>query len=200
MKVNYSPEQVAAQFRNCGRRWWIAGGWAIDYYLGKVTREHEDVDVAILKSDEKAFRSYMQDWEIWPGLGDNKLEDKPIRIDEALSEERGVLWCRPSPADEWAFELLLNPTKGSEWVFKRDERIRKPLDRLGSVTDDGIPYLNPEIVLLFKAKNNREKDQQDFETVIPMLGEDARRWLRHSIQIVHPDHPWLTALCSTPTA
>ena len=27
--------------------WWIAGGWAIDLYLGRQTRPHEDIDVLI---------------------------------------------------------------------------------------------------------------------------------------------------------
>ena len=30
------------------RPWMIAGGWAIDLFLRRVTREHEDVDIAIL--------------------------------------------------------------------------------------------------------------------------------------------------------
>lgn len=59
MKVNYSPEQVAELFSDLPEKWWIAGGWAIDLFLGEQTREHEDVDVAILRKDEVAFRTYL---------------------------------------------------------------------------------------------------------------------------------------------
>jgi hypothetical protein len=32
--------------------WWIAGGWAVDLFLGEQTRVHDDVDVAVLRRDE----------------------------------------------------------------------------------------------------------------------------------------------------
>lgn len=37
--------------------WWIAGGWAIDLFLGRQTREHQDIDVLILRRDHQAVRS-----------------------------------------------------------------------------------------------------------------------------------------------
>lgn len=83
---------------------------------------------------------------------------------------------------------------GEEWVFKRDENTRKPIERLGLVSDSGIPYLRPEVVLLFKAKSNRDKDQRDFEQVIPRLDINSRGWLSNSLQTVHPNHPWLTIM------
>lgn len=194
MKVNYSPEKVAELFNECPEKYWIAGGWAIDLFLGEQTREHEDVDVAILRRDEFAFRSYLQDWEIWPGLGNDQLDEKPIALHEPLAAEREVLWCRPSTASEWAYELLLNRTIYEDWIFKRDESIRRPIDTLGLVSNNGIPYLRPEVVLLFKAKNNRDKDQQDFDNVILKLDDRSIEWLRNTLLVVHPNHAWLTAL------
>ncbi len=41
-------------------------------------------------------------------------------------------------------------------------------------TEDGIPYGRPEIVLLFKAKHaHRDRDQSDFEAVVPRLEQSA---------------------------
>ena len=90
MKSSYTPAQVSRLFYGERKPWWIAGGWAIDLFLGKVTREHEDVDVAILRIDEKAFRTYLKSWELWPGLGEGQLEDRAIALDEPFPEERGV--------------------------------------------------------------------------------------------------------------
>ncbi len=194
MKVNYTPERTAELFKDYPERWWIAGGWAIDLFLGEQTREHEDVDVAILREDEKAFRAHLRSWELWPGLGNNQLEDKPIALEGELASDRGVLWCRPSANSEWAFELLLNKTDSEEWVFKRDGSIRKPIKDIGGVSDSGIPYLKPEIVLLYKAKNLFDKDKHDFEQVLPRLGDEARVWFGNSLRIAHPNHPWLDAL------
>ena len=36
-------------------------------------------------------------------------------------------------------------------------------------TRDGIPYLAPELVLLFKAKHPRQKDQADFDSYGPLM-------------------------------
>ena len=160
----------------------------------KLLGDMQDVDVAILRIDEKAFRTYLKSWELWPGLGEGQLEDRAIALDEPFPEERGALWCRPSPADDWAFELLLNPSQHNEWFFKRDTRVRKPLQVLGSMSDEGIPYLNPETVLLFKAKRCRTTDRRDLEQALPHLNEDAVVWLRDSLQMVHPGHPWLAKL------
>ncbi len=56
------------------------------------------------------------------------------------------------------------------------------------------PYLVPEIVLLFKAKHVRPKDQADFDGVLPLLDPDAAGWLRRMLARVHPGHAWIGAL------
>ena len=37
--------------------YWIAGGWAIDLAVGRVTRDHADVDIMLLERDEHALRT-----------------------------------------------------------------------------------------------------------------------------------------------
>jgi hypothetical protein len=59
---------------------------------------------------------------------------------------------------------------------------------------DGVPYLAPEIVLLFKAKHPRAKDQSDFAGVLPVLGPIRRAWLAAALRRTHPGHRWITAL------
>jgi hypothetical protein len=193
VKSTYTPEKAKNLFQSYSEKWWIAGGWALDLFLGKQTREHEDLDVAVLRRDEHIFRTHLQNWELWPGFGQGRLEDKPIKASEQLPKDREVLWCRPSVSSEWAFELLLNKSSKDEWIFKRNDNIRMPIVNLNLV-NNGIPYLNPEIVLLFKAKNMFDKDEQDFEQVVPRLDSKAREWLGESLEIVHPTHPWLSSL------
>jgi hypothetical protein len=31
--------------------WWVAGGWALDLFLGRQTRPHKDLDVGILRKN-----------------------------------------------------------------------------------------------------------------------------------------------------
>jgi hypothetical protein len=72
--------------------------------------------------------------------------------------------------------------------------VHMPLDAIARMSDDGIPHLVPEIVLLYKAKNIREHDVQDFDTALPRLDAAQRAWLRDAIAVVHPGHPWLERL------
>ena len=187
-----SLKEVSDLLKPCPQQWWIAGGWAIDGFLGGVTRKHGDVDVAILQREEAALRSYLdsQGIEVWPGLGNGQALDSPIHPGEQLPSGTKVLLCRTSPKDDWSFECLINKTDENEWVFFNDDRVRRPLTEIGFVGQDDIPYLNPEIVLLYKAKNRRDKDEYDFTLAAPRLSKQARSWLAVSVGIVHPDHSW----------
>ncbi|HUY52034.1 MAG TPA: hypothetical protein VMV92_41095 [Streptosporangiaceae bacterium] len=57
-----------------------------------------------------------------------------------------------------------------------------------------MPDLAPEIVLLFKAKAIRPKDEADFTGTVPPLATAQRAWLRRSLLRVRPDHPWIDRL------
>jgi hypothetical protein len=91
---------------------------------------------------------------------------------------------------------MREPWEGETWVFRRDPRIRLPRDRVIAHTSDGIPYARPEIALLYKAKSTRPKDDADFASVLPLLGDEQRAWLAASIALVHPEHHWLQSLGS----
>jgi hypothetical protein len=39
-----SPAALAGELKGLARRWWIAGGWAIDLHLGRRSRAHASVD------------------------------------------------------------------------------------------------------------------------------------------------------------
>ena len=39
---SWQPHEVAQLFSALAIPWWIAGGWAVDLFLGEQTRDHED--------------------------------------------------------------------------------------------------------------------------------------------------------------
>jgi aminoglycoside-2''-adenylyltransferase len=172
--------------------WWIAGGWAIDLWLGRMTREHADLDVATLRRDQGAFWERLNGWDLHLGVAPDVVEPWPDR--EAVPSPMHAVWCRPTPESPWAFELLLNDADGSDWLFRRDPAVRMPVPEIGRTSPDGIPYLVPEIVLLYKAKNVRTHDVQDFDTALAALDTPRRAWLREAIALVHPGHPWVKRL------
>ena len=191
MKSSHLPVDALRLFDDVGAPWWIAGGWGIDLWLGEQTREHVDLDVAILRRDQQLFRETLSDWDLQVATAPEVLSPwtEPI-----LPEPLHAVWCRPTPQSEWAFELLLNDARDEDWLFRRDHDVRLPLVALGGHTSDDIPYLSPEVILLYKAKNMRDHDRQDFLIAHPKLDPAARSWLRSAIERVHPGHEWLSVL------
>jgi hypothetical protein len=68
-----------------------------------------------------------------------------------LSLDAHSLWRRPTSADPWAIELLLDEADGETWVCRRGPRIRRPMPTVVRRSSDGLPYLAPEMQLLYKS-------------------------------------------------
>ncbi|MBN1582580.1 MAG: amino acid transporter [Anaerolineae bacterium] len=173
--------------------WWMAGGRAIDLFAGYETRVHGDTDVLIRRDDQLAVQRYLSDWDLHktkqPGL-------KPWPGGEFLARPVNDIWCRRTPDSPWQLQLMLLDTEGDEWIFKRDPAIRGRIEDLGRRTPGGVPYLAPEVQLLYKAKAETiAKDQADFETALPMMDERACGWLLACLEKRFPDgHAWMDAL------
>ncbi len=107
-------------------------------------------------------------------------------------------WLRDPATGNYLLDVFREPHDGDTWICRRDERIRLPYSDVIHHTRDGIPYLVPELVLLFKAKHLRGKDQTDFDATVPHLTPDQRETLTELLTRVHPGHPWLAALQAGP--
>lgn len=61
-------------------------------------------------------------------------------------------------------------------------------------TTNGLPYIKPEIQLLYKGGSSkiREKDLQDLIHVLPCLDKQEKLWLETSLTKQFPEgHQWL---------
>jgi hypothetical protein len=122
--------------------------------------------------------------------------DPPALAGTGPTSPRHLGLLVPSNAGRFvAFELLLNPADGSDWQFKRDLTITRPLTEIG-LSRDGAPFLAPEIVLLHKATSGQitEQDSADLAAVLGYLSEPQRAWLAGAISRYAPAHPWLDSL------
>jgi len=79
-------------------------------------------------------------------------------------------------------------------VFRRNSAITRPLRAIRLVSEAGVPYVAPEIVLLYKAKSPGPHDKLDFRNLLPSLGPERRTWFRHAPEIRHPGHSWISHL------
>jgi len=153
-------------------------------------REHEDVDVSILGCDVPALREHVgESWQLW-NIADGALRPLTDHWPDVMHPESQI-WGRRDAASPWAFDLPLTPDRDGLWTNKRLPDHVAPVEDVTWVAADGIRYLNPEIVLLYKSRLERVKDARDLDRTWPLLDEPARAWLREKVARLHPDHAWL---------
>jgi len=185
------PTAVAEWFSGLDVPWWIAGGCALDLYLGEPGRLHEDLDVGVLRSTISTILSALPGWEIFEAKNGRLSQLQAHRVPRSNVHS---LWCRRSGAHRWEVELMLEEGSGDEWVYRRCASIRRPFSSVTQRSLSGIPYLAPEVQLLYKAHGTRPRDQADFDRVVPQLSIAAQTWLREVLERSESSHPWISAL------
>lgn len=186
----WTPAEAAALLHGVDACWYVLGGWALDLFLGRRTREHDDLEIGVRDGDFPQVRGALAGFELVV-VGDGRAW--PLTEESATAHRQ--TWVR-EPDGPWRLDVIRERWAGDDWMYRRDARIRLPVEHVVAETSDGIPYLRPELVLLFKAKATRPKDLADFELVLPALGEDRRRWLRDALALTHTRHPWVDAVAA----
>jgi hypothetical protein len=186
----WSPSEVAHHLAGLTTPWYVAAGWALDLFRGKQTRQHGDIEIAVpaAKFPEicDRFPGYAFDavasGRIWENAGP-----------EALAGTHQT-WLRDPATGNYLVDVFREPHDGDIWICRRDERIRFPYRQIIHHSSDGVPYLAPELVLLFKAKHARPKDQADFDGAIPHMTPAQRQTLAELLARAQPGHPWQAVL------
>ena len=190
----FSPlELVADELKDAQFEWYVSGGWALDLFLEKVERLHHDVDVVVPHRFQLDLQKHLTErgWkfmtpfekrhEIWPPHMRLELPRHQIHA------YRG----------EHFIDFLLTDMN-DVWRYRREPLVLRSLEKMSLKSASGIPYLAPELVLLFKSKNTsdheRSKDQSDFEKTFPHLEPERRAWLYWALMATSPDHPWIREL------
>jgi hypothetical protein len=168
--------------------WCIAGGWALDLWHGKQTRPHVDLEIAILRPHFPLFRSQLADFKCYVASDGKVSALAPGSIPEPGRHQIRIL---DEAIQSWRMDIFLEPGDSLTWAFRRDETIRRPRSQMIATTREGVPYLKPEGVLLYKAKAAHAKDEGDFRACAPLLQPSARAWLRDALSRAHPGHPWI---------
>lgn len=95
----------------------------------------------------------------------------------------------------WKADVIRSQYDGDTWVFQMDRSVRRPYADAVALTAEGIPYLRPELALLYKALTARPRDHEDFHAAAPSLTHAVRAWLAETLSVLAgADHPWLASL------
>jgi hypothetical protein len=171
--------------------WWICGGWAIDLYLGMVTRRHEDLEIGVARADQGLLHDQASGWSLFK-ITDGEIVDWPRG--EWLQLPIHQVVVRNEGANPPEFEFFLNEVKDDRWHFRRDPQIHLPLGEAVVQSPAGVPVMAPQVQLLHKARYHREKDDHDFRTALPHLDSRRRTWLRLALQRHVPGDRWIEQL------
>jgi len=190
----FSPvEAVANELNDVSFPWYISSGWALELFLGKVNRVHHDVDVVLPRSAQTELQKHLKErgWAFVTPF-EKRLEIWPPHMQLELPRHQ----VHAHRGNEF-IDFLLTEMDGV-WKYRREPSVVRSLGKIGLKTESGIPYLAPELVLLFKSKNTsnqeRAKDESDFEMVLPHLDSECCAWLRWALIATSPDHPWIQKL------
>ena len=76
-------------FGQHGIEYWLFGGWAVDFHAGKVTRPHDDLDLAVRSHDGERVRELLTaaGWRHTPEEGYSVYELAGVRLEVAFLDE-----------------------------------------------------------------------------------------------------------------
>jgi hypothetical protein len=58
------PLRLAALMSGFDKPWFVAGGWAIDLFLGRIRRHHKDLDFTIFRHDQLTLQQHLADFDL----------------------------------------------------------------------------------------------------------------------------------------
>ena len=202
--------------KNGGFDYAFCGGHALDMFLGYESRVHGDIDVCAFWEDRDKIIEYMisQGYKVYEMLGGGRahpitgtsnlirlkknifccLEDCPL-VKTYPIEEDGNCWMEFFHVGQTKLdyiEFLFNNKSDSRFEYMRNPEITLELDK-AICFSDGIPYLAPEIILLYKSTDiDRQGYQQDFELAYKAMSDEQKQWLQSALKREFPDgHKWI---------
>ena len=216
--MNKLVAEVHELLKNGGFDYAFCGGQALDMFLGYESRTHGDVDICAFREDRDRIIRHMQPlgFDVYEMLGGGKVHRITDLSDQNQqknifcmrgncplvklypTDESGIYWMEFFHIGETEpdyIEFLFNDRTQGVFEYQRNREITLAMDR-AVLFSGGIPYLAPELILLYKSTDiEREGYQQDFELAYRKMDASQQAWLRNALSREYPDgHKWLDAI------
>ncbi len=118
-------------FKKNGIDVWIDGGWGIDALLGKQTRPHKDLDIAIYHKDKPTLRKLLEergykdvvrddtsDWNFVLGDGEREVDVHTFMFDDKGNNIYGTAYPKQSLTGTGMINGVAVKCIPPEWVVK----------------------------------------------------------------------------------
>jgi hypothetical protein len=187
-----SVAEIKQIFANAPFAWGLAGGYAIEQFVGASIREHSDFDVVVYRDNQIQVQRWLTNWRFYAADPPGSL--RPWITDEYLPFGIHDIWCHQMNVHAWQLQIMLAEVEEDKWFSRRNRLICGQRDDL-FVIYNGTPCIRVEVQLLFKAQNNRPKDNLDFQACLPLMSTNAKEWLADHLHLSFPDgHLWTNSL------
>lgn len=190
--------------------WAVCGGFALDLYLNKNIRRHGDIDICVLEPDRVKVCEYMwgNGWDVYEFRGqgyvrplDNTMRGEPRRNIMCVKRDCELVRFYDSDVPELKYhefihtgitqlnyiEFLFNECNCNSFIFDERRGITREMSK-AILSNRGIPYLSPELALLYKAsKPDDIRNKRDFDMVYPRMTGEQKRWFSASMDMLYPN-------------
>ena len=214
--MNYLIQKVNALLKGCGFDYAVCGGYAIELFINKEIRSHGDIDLSAFWNERDKIIMFMQSlgWSVYELCGGGKahhITDVANQIKNkrnifCMTVECGIVSLTPTEEPDMYFvdfdhqgqrdltfiEFLFNDAVNGNFLYARNHDISLPLEQ-AILTVEGVRYLAPEIVLLYKStETEHEGYQLDFDLAIKAMTDTQKKWLYDALAMMNPNgHKWL---------
>ncbi|MCI8306781.1 MAG: hypothetical protein HFH14_01905 [Lachnospiraceae bacterium] len=202
--------------KNHGFEYAFCGGWAIDLFIGAQTRKHGDIDILAYWAERDAIIQYMQSlgFLVYEMLGGGKAHHI-TDVRNQIKCKRNIFCCTQdcemvvlTETDEEGIyfidfrevgqtklnfiEFLFNDKDETDLLYARRHAVKLALSD-AILYSGGIPYLSPEMCLLYKSTDTERKGyQSDYDNAMARMNQRQRRWLSDALTIMYPEgHKWM---------
>ena len=214
MNINYLLTLANDVIQNANIKWAVCGGFALDLFLGREIRNHSDIDICVFEKDRDVILKYMlqNNWNLYEFRGNGKV--RPLNITSSSEVGRNLM-CIKGECDIVKFypcedanllwyeffhtgikelnylEFLFNIANEEYFIFNKEQGIQRELSK-AILFNDNIPFLAPEIVLLYKSSRSENREYHyDFEQTYPYMNDEQKEWFNQNLNVLHPDgHIW----------
>jgi hypothetical protein len=105
-------------------RWWLRGGWAIDFILGRVTRRHADIDIVVWARQRSRVRRFLEEAGFtmvreWPTQADFEAQGECVSVLYLTRAANGRIITDGIPVWEWPAASLGSRPRGLEGILAR---------------------------------------------------------------------------------
>jgi hypothetical protein len=158
--------RITTELTEGGHRAWLFGGWGLDARIGRVTRDHGDIEFWVDRNDALRVRQSLV------AAGATLLDTQPP--EESAEYTWDGVWFSTAYFDARSDRTFTTAGRYDDWVFPVGSFPGEPVGLEGlsvlAMSLTGMQAMKEQYPHLRNGRPWRDKDVQDIELLRSMLG------------------------------